>query len=50
MVYTMIIQVHTSIYEDIHGIYHEHHSILHISKADFDAIVYEWYKSPEFPM
>ena len=50
MVHTMNIQEHTSTYKDIHGIYHEHHSILHISKAEFDAIVYERNKSPEFPM
>ena len=48
MVYTMNIQVHTSIYQDIHGIYHEHQSILNVSLADHDAIVYEWYKSLNF--
>ena len=32
----------------IHGIYHEHHSILNVSLADHDAIVYEWYKSLNF--
>ena len=32
----------------IHGIYHEHHSISMVSKADHDAIVYEWYKSLNF--
>ena len=49
-VYTSIpdIQVYTSIYHDIHGIYHEHHSILNVSLADHDAIVYEWYKSLNF--
>ena len=32
----------------IHGIYHEHHSILNVSLADHDAIVYEWSKSLNF--
>ena len=55
MVYTMNIQVHTSIYQDIHGIYHEHHSIYHehhsisnVPLADRDAIVHEWSKSLNF--
>ena len=43
--YILDIQVYTSIYQDIHGIYHEHQSILNVSLADHDAIVYEWYKS-----
>ena len=43
--YILDIQVYTSIYHDIHGIYHEHHSISNVSLADHDAIVYEWYKS-----
>ena len=46
----MNIQVYTFIYVDIHCIYHEHHSISNISKADHDANVYEWYTSPEFSM
>ena len=46
--YIYIIQVYTSIYVYIHGIYHEHHSILNVSLADHDAIVYEWYKSLNF--
>ena len=45
MVYTMNIQVHASIYQDIHGIYHEHHSISNVPLADRDAIVHEWSKS-----
>ena len=48
MVYTMNIQVHTSIYQDIHGIYHEHHSISNVSLAERDAIVHEWSKSLNF--
>ena len=42
------IYVYMSIYQDIHGVYHEHHSILNVSLADHDAIVYEWYKSLNF--
>ena len=47
-IYIYNIQVYTSIYVYIHGIYHEHHSILNVSLADHDAIVYEWYKSLNF--
>ena len=47
MIYAMNIQVYIYILY-IHGIYHEHHSLLMVSKADHDAIVYEWYKSLNF--
>ena len=40
IIITMNLPVHSSIYVYIHGIYHEHHSILKVSFADHDAIVY----------
>ena len=44
----MHIQVYMSMYHDIHGIYHKHHSISNVSLAERDAIVHEWSKSLNF--